>query len=384
MAPNSLHLFAAAAISAAVFSSAPAQSQPADAPAGQTSKSTTAKILIEGDPAPSLDGITWLKGEPVRAFERGRIYIVEIWATWCGPCKRGIPHLTELQARHKDKLTVIGISCWERADTPDARIAVARSFVESQGDAMNYTVAADGDGIIVRDWMQPAGRRSIPTAFIVDEHGAIAWIGNPLTGMDAVLDKVLAGGFDARAEAAKAKLAAAAKKVKDEMFARANLAANSGNSAEALQLADQLLASETDPASRIPYHRLKLRVLLKSDEPAAYALARSLLEGELKDSDFGLYTLATSILSADKLAAPDYPLIIALAERSAQLAAPGNAAPHETLAQARFRAGDIPGAIAAAEKALEAMKQPGANSSAAAIARIQKQLEDYRAAQPPK
>lgn len=375
-------VFAAAALSAAILSSASAQQDapPADPPA----KTYHAKVLMEGDPAPSLDGITWLKGEPVRAFESGRIYIVEIWATWCGPCKRGIPHLTELQARHKDKLTVIGISCWERADTAEARTAAARSFVESQGDAMNYTVAADGDGVIVRNWMQPAGRRSIPTAFIIDGHGAIAWIGNPLSGMDAVLEKVLAGGFDAKAEAAKAKLAAAAKKVKDEMFARANLAANAGNSAEALQIIDQLLAAETDPAARIPIHRLKLRTLLKSDEPAAYAYARSLLEGELKDSDFGLYTLATSILAADKLAAPDNQLIIALAERSAQLAAPSNAAPHETLAQARARAGDFPGAVAAAEKALEAMKQPGANASAAAIARIQKQLDDYRAAQPPK
>lgn len=374
MAQHVVRVFAAAVVAALVALPAFGQAE-ATAPA-----QAAAKLLAEGDAAPSLDGLTWLKGDAVTKFESGRIYIVEMWATWCGPCKRGIPHLTQLQAKHKDKLTIVGISLWERADTANARVATARSFVESQGAAMEYTVAADGDGLIVRNWMQAAGRRSIPTAFIIDGFGNIAWIGNPLSGMDAVLEKVLAGGFDARAEAAKAKIAAAAKQVKDEKFARANLLAQQEKYDEALSLVEEVLAMESDPGARVPVNRQKLRMLLRADEARGYAFARSMLEGEMKDSDYGLFTLADSIMRAQGLKSPDHALVVDLLTRSAALAAPGNAAVHESLAAARFRAGDAAGAIVAAEQSLEVMKQPGSMGSAAAVARVQKALEEYRAA----
>ena len=380
-----MRVFAAAAVAAVV--ALPVNAQQADQvatpaqPAAPASAQAEAKVLAEGDPAPSLNGIAWLKGEPVKKFEAGRIYIVEIWATWCGPCKKSIPHLTELQAKHKDKLTVIGISCWERAEEATTRVSVARSFVESQGAAMEYTCAADGGGVIVRDWMQPAGRRSIPTAFIVDGKGNIAWIGNPLSGMDAVLDRVLAGNFDAKVEAEKARAAAAVKKVKDEKFARANLLANSGEYGEALKLLDEMLAAETDAAARVPVIRQKFRMMLAVDEPAAYVYARSLLDGELKGNDYALYLLAESITKMMDLEKPDRQLVIDLLTRSTELALPTNATVREALAAAKFQAGDVPGAIAAAEQAMEAMKDPASKANAASIARVQKVLEEYRAAQ---
>ena len=57
--------------------------------------------LSVGDPAPKLAVKEFVKGEPLKDLEKGKTYVVEFWATWCGPCRTSIPHLTELQKKHK-------------------------------------------------------------------------------------------------------------------------------------------------------------------------------------------------------------------------------------------------------------------------------------------
>src|ERR1043166_6557257 len=61
------------------------------------------KVLNVGDPAPALGVSSFVKGDKVEKFEPGKTYVVEFWATWCGPCKQSIPHLTELAHKYKDK-----------------------------------------------------------------------------------------------------------------------------------------------------------------------------------------------------------------------------------------------------------------------------------------
>jgi len=146
-----------------------------------------------GDKAASLDGLTMIKGEPV-TFTDGKVYVVEFWATWCPPCRTSIPHLTEIQNQFKDKsVTVIGISN-ESAET-------VKPFVEKMGDDMNYTVAVDTANKVGDGYMEAFGQRGIPTAFIVDAKGNVAWVGHPMDGLDEVLEQVVEGTYDAEAYA---------------------------------------------------------------------------------------------------------------------------------------------------------------------------------------
>ncbi len=104
-----------------------------------------------------------LGGRRVRLSDfRGKILLVDFWATWCGPCKDTIPDLVRLQNRYRgDGLEVIGISLDVQGEAAVA--AFAKQF------RMNYTVLL-GDDRTARAF---GGIMGIPTSFVVDRQGRI-------------------------------------------------------------------------------------------------------------------------------------------------------------------------------------------------------------------
>jgi thiol-disulfide isomerase/thioredoxin len=161
--------------------------------AGLTFNLSAGATLKVGDPAPKLQTGKWVQGEPVKSFEKGKAYIVEFWATWCPPCRASIPHLNEIYLKYKDKgLVVIGQNVSEQNDSGVA------AFVKKMGDKMTYRVALDDkqsspEGQMSKTWMEAAGQNGIPTAFLVDTKGNIAWIGHPMSLKEQVLENVLSG-----------------------------------------------------------------------------------------------------------------------------------------------------------------------------------------------
>lgn len=167
----------------------PAAPQPVAVPAATAQPAATLKV---GDPAPALAQGKYVQGEPVAAFEKGKVYVVEFWATWCGPCRTVIPHVNKLQEKHRDKgLVVIGQNVWQRGENVEGDVT---AFVKQMGGDMTYRVAFDREGAMSETWMKAAGRKGIPAAFVVDREGKIAWIGHPASGLDAAVEKALGGG----------------------------------------------------------------------------------------------------------------------------------------------------------------------------------------------
>lgn len=162
--------------------------------------------LLPGDMAPAFAPTHWVKGEGVSGFEKGQVYVVDFWATWCGPCIMAMPHLTEVQKQHPESVTVVAMNIWEHGVEGDERVAKVTDKVESLGEKMGVRVAIDGTKAMENSWMRASGAQGIPTTFIIDQAGRVAWIGHPMR-MDEPLSQVLDGTFDVPAYRAEYKSA---------------------------------------------------------------------------------------------------------------------------------------------------------------------------------
>ena len=132
-----------------------------------------------GSACPEVGGLEFLKVPPEEAevrrggeaWVRGRVCVVEMWASWCPPCRNVAPHLSGIARRFRSRgLCVVGV-------TSEDRGAVA-GFVAGHKE-MDYAVAVDAGGQVQARLAGPAGVRGIPHAFVVDARGRVAYSGHP-------------------------------------------------------------------------------------------------------------------------------------------------------------------------------------------------------------
>jgi len=150
--------------------------------------------LKVGDEVPATRPATQVQGAAVKDFEKGKVYVFECWATWCGPCIGAIPHLNELHKKLGPKGVVFtGVNVWD-GEKDAASADKVKAFVKQQGEKMAYAVAIGGDAFI-KDWLEAARVRGIPHAFVVSE-GKLVWAGHPMEMNEEMLGDILTGTFD--------------------------------------------------------------------------------------------------------------------------------------------------------------------------------------------
>lgn len=165
-----------------------------------TGQDNDTSVLLVGDKAPALKYSRWLKGEIVHSFDKDKIYVLEFWATWCGPCIAAMPHLSELARQYKGKVVFVGVNVWEKiVDKPyETALPSVTKFVTSMGNKIDYAVAVDNnDRFMAKGWLERAKAPGIPTTFVIKE-GQIVWMGHPKS-LDTLLPSVEAGKLNVAA-----------------------------------------------------------------------------------------------------------------------------------------------------------------------------------------
>ncbi len=128
---------------------------PTDAPA--------TVLALVGQPAPDAAFVNLASGERVRLSElRGRVVLLNLWATWCPPCLREMPDLNRLDQDYGPLgLTVVALS--------DEPLQTIQSFVQAR--TFEFLVAQAPIGSL--DSAYEAARRTLPTTFVIDREGVV-------------------------------------------------------------------------------------------------------------------------------------------------------------------------------------------------------------------
>jgi thiol-disulfide isomerase/thioredoxin len=136
---------------------------------------------LEGKPMPALDLTGWVNGQVNLAELKGKVVLVDFYATWCGPCMAAIPHNNELRKLYKDKgLVLIGV-CTSKEGQEKMEKTVKEKDIQ-------YPTARDPHLKSQKAWAV----HYFPTYAVVDRNGVVRSIGLQPQNVEKVVKKLVA------------------------------------------------------------------------------------------------------------------------------------------------------------------------------------------------
>lgn len=317
------------------------------------------QVLNAGDDAPPLELEKWLTGEGGDALPKNRISMVVFVASWSEASDRALTWLAGRSRDYaKDDIGVVAVFGQDAATAgyygkPETELT-ARAFIERRALG-KIRCGFDQRWRSRSAWLAAAGAKTLPTAFIVDGKGKIAWLGNPLWPpgeMEDALDQIKKGAFGpVERRALREKWDEVLRELRG-LDNTLTAARNTGRHDIAIATLERL--EKLDRLSRGYYllARFEIVYLEQFNSDAAFKIARGAME---TDADNGqlLNDISWTILTGEGAKSRDLPLAQKLAERAVEVTEAKN--PHylDTLAKAHADQGHLDEAIRQQKKAVD-------------------------------
>lgn len=136
---------------------------------------------LEGKPMPKLDVSGWVNGEVKPEDMKGKVVVVDFYATWCGPCMAAIPHNNEMLKKYKDQgLLIVGVCTSKNGQE--------KMEATAKEKGMEYPTAKDPDLKSEKAWRV----HYYPTYAVIDRKGTLRAVGLQTGHVEEVVKKLLA------------------------------------------------------------------------------------------------------------------------------------------------------------------------------------------------